>query len=234
MDLIITMAGKYKRFRDEGYNLPKYLLPWGRKSILETILLQLNKNNVFNDICLVASKRDEIYAPHIRDIIDGQKIPQNNLFFIEDTKSQTETAHVALTKTDPKGPVVFHNIDTILCNRNFLNLGSLLKKYDGIIDIFKSSNHKYSYVLTENSLVKLIKEKMVISDKATSGLYGFKSASLFRKYYNEQEYISGLYSDMIEDECRIITTPLHSEDNTIVLGTPSEYLSNGYLLDLRG
>ena len=28
MNLILTMAGKYSRFKEEGYTIPKFLLPW--------------------------------------------------------------------------------------------------------------------------------------------------------------------------------------------------------------
>ena len=233
MDLILTMAGKYKRFREEGYRIPKYLLPWGKRSILGTILMQMNKNNTFDNIYLVANKKDEDYATHIENIIDGEDIPLQNLFFIDDTETQTETAHVSLKKIQTTDHIAFHNIDTILYNRNFSSVDQLLNKCDGVIDVFKSSNHKYSYVLTKNNVVTLIKEKMVISDKATSGFYAFSSPHIFQKYYKDQEYISDLYLDMILDECTIRTTDLHSEKDTIVLGTPEEYMSNSHILDLE-
>ena len=55
MNLIITMAGRYSRFVDEGYKMPKYLLPWGDKSILNEIILELNKHSDFDNIYLIAN-----------------------------------------------------------------------------------------------------------------------------------------------------------------------------------
>jgi len=230
MNLILTMAGKYQRFIDEGYKLPKYLLPWGRRTILSSII---NELDIFDNVFLIANKRDEIYAPHIKDIMKNKRIPIDHLFFIEDTSSQTETAYIALNKISSKKPIAFHNIDTILYNRDFSTLNDTLNNYDGVIDVFKSSNHKYSYVLLENGIVKTIREKMVISQYATSGFYAFSSPEIFKKYYNNQKYISNLYSDMINEGCIIVTTELHTEKDTVVLGTPSEYLTKSYLLDLK-
>ena len=46
MNLILTMAGRYSRFVNEGYRIPKYLLPWGNKPILSEILYELNKDGM--------------------------------------------------------------------------------------------------------------------------------------------------------------------------------------------
>ena len=54
MNLILTMAGKYSRFKNEGFRLPKFLLPWGDKSILSEILSEMSPhfNNVYLRIFL--------------------------------------------------------------------------------------------------------------------------------------------------------------------------------------
>lgn len=59
MALIKRMnINKYTRFINEGYRIPKYLLPWGEKSILSEILIQMNKNNDFKNIYLITNKQD--------------------------------------------------------------------------------------------------------------------------------------------------------------------------------
>ena len=238
MNLILTMAGKYARFVYEGYKLPKYLLPWGRKSILATIISELNKEQIFENVYLIASKRDEIYAAHIRDTIDSLGIPIENLFLIANTNSQTQTAYIGICEIEKRfgkddKPVVFHNIDTILYNRNLSSLKNNLQKYDGFIDIFKSNNHSYSYVLLDGKFVTHIEEKIVISELATSGFYGFSSGETFKKFFKGQDYISKLYCDMIDSDRKIIVGNLHEEKDTVVLGTPSDYLTNAYILDLQ-
>ena len=98
MNLILTMAGKYQRFIDEGYRIPKYLLPWGDKTILHTIIHELNKDKYFENIFLIANKRDEIYMPHVRMINRSLGIPSENLILISDTIGQVHTAYEAISK----------------------------------------------------------------------------------------------------------------------------------------
>ncbi len=238
MNLILTMAGRYSRFVDEGYRIPKYLLPWGSKSILSEIIYNLNKNNAFENIFLIANKRDEIYMPHVRQILKSLNIPTENLFLISDTDGQAETAYEAIKSIKNmfgkiNDPIVFHNIDTILYNRSFTILPAIFNEYDGYMDIFKSSNHNYSYVLVEDETVQTIAEKIVISNTATSGLYGFSNIDKFLEFYTKNDlYISSIYQKMIENGERIATSDVYSEKDTIVLGTPSEYLTAAYILDL--
>jgi dTDP-glucose pyrophosphorylase len=237
MNLIITMAGRYSRFVDEGYRLPKYLLPWGDKSILKEIILELNKHSDFDNIYLIANKRDEIYMPHVKRIIQSLGLSLENLFLISDTSGQAETASIAISKICSRfgklnGSIVFHNIDTILYNRKINEINSYLDKNDGYIDIFESSNHAYSYVLIENRRVKSIAEKIVISNSASSGMYAFKDIKTFTKFYKKDMlFISDVYKYMIKIGGSIISSELYSENDTIVLGSPSEYLVKSYLLD---
>jgi len=238
MNLILTMAGRYTRFVNEGYRIPKYLLPWGSKSIVSEIISNINKNNDFKKIYLIANKRDDIYMPHLRAIMRSLNISDENLFLISDTVGQAETAKIAIESISNKfgeldGPIAFHNIDTILYNRDFSNFTNIFNKFDGLIDIFESSNHNYSYVLVENKIVQSIVEKIVISNNATSGFYAFKNKKLFfDNYSNETLYISDIYQNMVENGLKIQVSELHHEKDTVVLGTPSEYLTSAYILDL--
>ena len=238
MNLILTMAGKYQRFIDEGYRLPKYLLPWGDKTILQTIIHELNKDKYFDNIFLIANKRDEIYMPHVRIINRSLDIPPENLILISDTIGQVHTAYEAISKikniiNDDSIPIAFHNIDTILFNRNFNKLKSILNKYDGYIDVFTSNNQNYSYVLEKDNIVHTIEEKITISSLATSGFYAFSSSSVFNEHFNEKDkYISELFRRMIDNKCEITISENNTEQNTLVLGTPSAYLTSSYILDL--
>lgn len=236
MNLILTMAGKYTRFINEGYRIPKYLLPWGEKSILSEILIQMNKNNDFKNIYLITNKQDDIYMPHVRKILESLNIPKENLYQIFDTSGQAETAFTAIDKIKEKlddAPIIFHNIDTILYKRNYTQIPTILASKDGFIDVFKSNNHNYSYVLMEDNKVVSIAEKIVISNNATSGLYGFKNYQTFLNYYDKETlYISEVYQKMIDDGKQIVISELHDESDTIVLGTPSEYLTSSYIIDL--
>ena len=175
--------------------------------------------------------------PHVKKIIKSIGMPLENIFLISDTTGQAETASKAISEVCDRfgslnGNIVFHNIDTILYNRKINEISSLLDVNDGYIDIFESNNHAYSYVLLEDGNVKSIAEKIVISNSATSGIYAFKDINVFIKFYkNDMLYIRDIYKYMIEKGLSIVTSSIYSGDDTIVLGTPSEYLDKSYMLD---
>ncbi len=227
MNLILTMAGKYSRFKDEGFRIPKFLLPWGSRSILGEILFEMRP--YFDNVYLIANKNDSEFLVHVSQIMKKNNIPQANLLSINDTDSQSETLLTGINQF-PKidGPIIVHNIDTILYGRDFKKIRNELSKKDGYIDIFHSNNPNYSYIINDKNKVINISEKTLISSNASSGMYGFSSAGVVEKYY-VNGYISEIYQKMIADDLNISSGKIHSLDDTIVLGTPNEYSSLSYL-----
>ncbi len=226
MNLILTMAGKYSRFVNEGYKIPKYLLPWKNHTILSEILFSFTKSNIFKNIFLVANKKDNDFMNQILHTMKHYNIQSKNLIFINDTKSQCETALISINKFSDKiptkDPICFHNIDTILCERNFEQVYEYLAKHDGFIDIFTSNNHEFSYVLKDQAFVRDIQEKILISSTASSGFYGFSNVNMFVENY-KNDYFSSVYRNMISNGKKTICGNLHDENDTLVLGTPKDY-----------
>ena len=234
MDLILTMAGKYSRFAETGYNIPKYLLPFGDRSILSEILNQFRQQKHPGSspprqfgfrVHLVANKSDERFMGHVRRIMSAHGINHDSLILIDDTTGQAETALKAIEIINPPGPVLFHNIDTILYGRDLIEIEQALQRCNGYIDVFRSHNHSYSYVVADDlGKVELISEKVLVSDLATSGLYGFYTSRYFKIFYESgMMYISEIYQKMIEDGMDIRTGPVHDEKDTLVLGSPEDY-----------
>lgn len=149
------------------------------------------------------------------------------------TSGQAESALIgmsALCNLNQKSsmqPVLIHNIDTILLGRNFDEIGRMLKHNAGYVDVFSSSNHNYSYVILSNtSHIIDMAEKMVISNLATSGLYGFESPLMFKNFYQSDDiYITSVYKRMVQQKKLVIVGEIYKEMDTIVLGTPYEYLN---------
>jgi NDP-sugar pyrophosphorylase family protein len=226
MNLILTMAGKYSRFVNEGYKIPKYLLPWKNHTILSEILLNFTKNNIFENIFLIANKKDSDFMNQILHTMKHYNIQSKNLIFINDTKSQCETALISINKfsdkISTKDPICFHNIDTILYERNFEQVYEYLAEYDGYIDTFTSNNHEYSYILKDQAFVRDMQEKILISSVASSGFYGFSNVDMFVENY-KNDYFSSVYRSMISNCKRTICGNLHDENDTLVLGTPKDY-----------
>jgi dTDP-glucose pyrophosphorylase len=230
MNLILTMAGQYSRFINEGYKVPKFLLPWKDKTILSEILKEMSPH--FDNVYLVVHKKDNNFFSHIKSSMVTYGIPLDNLIILDSSESQSETVLKSLNIVKTlNGSIIIHNIDTILYNRDYKKIKSHLKNCDGFVDIFSSSNPNYSYVINNNNKIIEISEKILISEYATSGLYGFKNKDTYFEYYNNG-YISKIYEKMIKNGLDILCGEIHSENNTLVLGTPNEYLNLSKTINL--
>ena len=234
MNLVFCMAGLYARFRREGYALPKYLLPVeGGQTLLEAIVTPFAESGCFDRVLFVANRRDEAHREAIEPVARTAGAA-TEVVFIGDTGGQAETACVALDVlaaggSDGVEKVVFHNVDTILRNRDFRRLAALLDEYDGVIDVFDADRPIYSYVaLDASGTVVDIAEKVVLSRHATSGLYAFASGRRFaetfrRATFPAEAYISDVYKQMLREGARLTVYRAESPDDTLILGTPQEY-----------
>ena len=57
MDVIVTLAGKSKRFKDQGYKSPKFLLPIGNSFVLEQVLNQFDDQDNFHLVYSVSQSK---------------------------------------------------------------------------------------------------------------------------------------------------------------------------------
>jgi NDP-sugar pyrophosphorylase family protein len=214
MKVILTAAGKYERFRRFSYEIPKYLLPVKNRTMLHYVLKGFSGLKVI----FVGNKGDIRFSGAIESILE-EMCDEWEIKWIDDTSGQAETLMKATEGLN--GPFLVHNVDTVLLNRSWHRMGA-----DCVIDIFESSNRDYSYVVEEKGYAKEIREKQVISTDASSGCYMFVDDS-FRTYFDEgTQYISQLINKMIKVDFDVLVTKTHSSSDTIVMGTPEEYLVN--------
>jgi capsule biosynthesis phosphatase len=119
------------------------------------------------------------------------------------TRGPAETAYIAGQTFTNDEPIVFidndnvHNIPKNIDNKNFIGYGNN-----------KDETH-YSFIKIENALVTQIEEKVKISDNYCSGIYGFKSTSIFIEYCRQalnqnKFYFSQIYQMMLEDDLPIV------------------------------
>ena len=221
------MAGLNTRFHDVGFDIPKYLLPWGDETIIHEIIKQLGK---FDEVLLLANKRDSYFMPDLVKTIEPFGLTKDNIHYIGDTNGQAHTAYIGASLLKNRVQTFFvHNADTLLIGRDFKSIESTMS--DAYVDVFIANNPKYSYVRSKDGLVTEIAEKSSISPFASSGLYGFYNAQLYEKMYEallenftgKEMYIANLFTHMIEKNCSIGLNDLNNKYETIVLGSPQEY-----------
>jgi len=225
--LVICMAGLNTRFHDVGFDIPKYLLPWGKYTIIHAILKELGK---FDEVLLLANKRDMYFKKELVDTIKSLGLTEDNIHYIGDTNGQGHTAYIGASLVKNKTqPFFVHNADTLLIGRKFKDIEDVLA--DGYIDVFVANNPKYSYVRSKDGLVTEIVEKSAISPFASSGLYGFHSAEMYEEMYEsvsqgftgKELYIANVLDYMIKQGKCIGLNELNNQYETIVLGSPQEY-----------
>jgi NDP-sugar pyrophosphorylase family protein len=234
MNLIFCMAGLYRRFREAGYTEPKFLLPWHNATVLHHIVGELSRSEAFDQILLVANRRDRPYRDRILAELGPLGIGEERLVFVGDTDGQAATASTGIDLLDAIAApadrrVVFHNIDTLVCGRDLRAVAALLQRCDGWIDTFTSADPAFSYVRCDDrDRVIEIAEKRVISDRATTGLYAFANADDFRRAVAHEDagsgerYISDVYRSMIVDG-KWIEAGCSRPEDTLIFGTPSQY-----------
>tara|TARA_B100001113_G_C21115050_1_gene624995 strand:+ start:1776 stop:2495 length:720 start_codon:yes stop_codon:yes gene_type:complete len=229
INVVFCLAGEGSRFIAENYTIPKYLLNSKAKTILHEIIYNINKKE-YCSFYFIINSRHKKYLAQINDTIKQFNI-DFDIIITDDTRGQAHTAYIACKKINNNNPVFIFNGDTIIINRdlNFMTSQMTDFKISGYIDAFKSKKSHFSYVIIDDNLELIqIKEKIVVSDLATSGLYAFVSANLYRKYYkklktDKEEYISDVYNKMLSDNLRIKINIAENDSDTIVLGTPVEY-----------
>ena len=234
MHLVFTMAGHYKRFESLSLNIPKYLLPYKDQSIFYEVV-KGHLSSEITKISFIVNKRDSNYFNLLKFQIKSLKIQNFNFVVIEKTNSQIETINKGILKILEKSknnlPLAITNIDTLIINRNFKLYNNLIKKNDCLVDIFKSNNRGYSYVIFDkNKNVINIKEKIIISNYASSGLYIFKNSKILLEQLkismNDKDgYFSQMINRMIQSNLKVICNKISNSEKTIVLGTPDQYLS---------
>lgn len=222
MKIFYCMAGKYKRFREANYKLPKYLLPVKDHTMLDECLTLVKGMKPI----LIANLEDKMYEKDLEKVIE--KVGGGEIFWCGDTDGQATTAKVALElskNTEYNGPVLFHNIDTLTPNRNLKEAENLLKTHGTWIDVFLGEG-PYSFVEVKDNKVIGIREKIPVSNLASSGLYGFQNSKVFLDAYsvstkdNNEKYISSVINASIAQGHSSFYTV---NNEIIVLGTPKEY-----------
>jgi hypothetical protein len=170
------MMGEGVRFRQKGYLEKKPFI-----NILGKKLIELVTENLDGDIVVICDKYDKAYLRKI--------FPDIEIVSIEGTKGPAET----LYKSGIDGSVVSIDCDTII------KKGTKLPAGINFVGCFQDNDKTglYSYIKEEDGFISDIKEKVAISNKACSGVYGIADMSLFRENYRGDTYISEVISRML-------------------------------------
>ena len=142
--IVIPAAGQGSRFAEAGYTGPKHLLPLGDKPMIDWVTENLRELDPTGEV--IVADRD----------------------MVGETRGAVETIYRALEGRDDAS-LVIGNCDQLLrFPPDFKSKGT------GTVFTFPSTSPAHSYVLTEeDDRIWRIHEKVVVSERAVSGVYVF-------------------------------------------------------------
>lgn len=228
------MAGLSSRFSKAGYTLPKYMLYIYERSLFYISVSSFKK--YFDEYEFLFIARDVFCT---KDFITQEcillGIKNFNIEIVEPTKGQAETVLIGITqsKLDKNESILIFNIDTFRPNFIF---PKIIDNCDGYLEVFIGSGANWSYAKTENeNSTRVIEtaEKKEISQYCSTGIYYFKSVSLFIEAYKyrhtinlksaKEEYIAPLYNFLIMKDKNIQIEIIKRYDVQFC-GIPDEYI----------
>jgi dTDP-glucose pyrophosphorylase len=232
MNIIITMAGLGKRFRDAGYNVPKYrIMAHGKTLFTWSMLSLLNFWRAGARAVFVVQRAD-----NAKEFIEAEAkaLGISSVSFVEiDGLTDGQATSALLAKdfiSNPDEPMAVYNIDT------FVHPDHLLPsdiRGDGWIPCFPGEGSAWSFARVDaDGWAMEVREKQRISDWATIGFYYFSSFKLYSDIYSDffgsgtglekgERYIAPMYNHLIAQKKPVAIMKLPAQA-LIPLGTPAE------------
>lgn len=212
INIVIPMAGMGSRFAEVGYKDPKPFIQVKGKMMIERVLDNLN----YKDARYILIARKEHVENRAADI---EKLQKKYHVVIETVDRLTDGAACTVLKAhrhiNNDSPLLIANSDQIvdISIGDFIN-DCLGRELDGSILTFPSNHPRWSYAkINEEKLVTEVKEKVVISNNATVGIYSFSKGRYFvdsaidmiasGDKVNHEYYVCPVYNHLIKDSKKI-------------------------------
>jgi HAD superfamily hydrolase (TIGR01509 family) len=225
-NILIPMAGNGSRFFNAGYKHPKPLIDVDGKPMIQRVVENIGIPG--NYIFIVQAEHYEKYSLEntLTKLIPGCKIIQVDGV----TDGAARTALLAKQYIDNQRPLIIANSDQLLGWDSSEFISQLLEiGVDGNMALFLANEEKWSYAKINNNRIIKVAEKVVISNNASTGIYGWSKGSDYVKYaeqmieknirVNNEFYICPVYNEAIQDNKRIL--PIFV-DSMYGLGTPED------------
>jgi len=226
MNILIPMAGAGSRFIKAGYTFPKPLIEVNGKPMIQLVVENINIES--NYIFIVRKEHyDEYNLKYMLEMIAPNcKIIQVN----ELTEGAACTTLLAKELINNDEQLLIANSDQFIdWDSSSFMYTMQNENVDGGVLTFYNTHPKWSYAKTENGYITEIKEKLVISDKATVGIYHWKKGSDYVKYaeqmiekdirVNNEFYVAPVYNEAILDNKKFKTFHVNKMYG---LGTPED------------
>lgn len=227
MKIVITMAGRGSRFKNEGINEEKHRLDIKGKTMFEWAMKSLE--DFYDEEFVFITRESNSDREFIEKKCEKLGIKDNRVIEINGvTDGQASTVLKAEKLIDEDEAIAVYNIDTYIEPENIKRSDI---EDDGNIPVFRAEGEKWSFVRTEDGEVVELAEKERISELATVGFYHFERFADFKEAYKERSdkvkkeygevYIAPLYNWLLDNNKNLSIQEVPAEA-VHVLGTPDD------------
>jgi NDP-sugar pyrophosphorylase family protein len=233
INIVIPMAGAGSRFALSGFDKPKPLIDILGKPMIQWVVENLNikLKHRFIFICQAAHQEKYHLDSELKNIAkESTVIGINGL-----TQGAAATILFSADLIDNDSPLLIANSDQYVEFNLDAFVDSIQQKdVDGSILTMTSNDEKWSYIkYDQNKLVTEVREKEVISNEATVGIYAFKKGKDFVKGAREmirnnekvkgEYYVAPVYNKLIANGSKIFFTNIGFDTEQMNgLGTPED------------
>lgn len=212
LNIVVPMAGRGSRFTQAGFQMPKPLIDIYGRPMIEYVTKNITPECEHRFIYICQQEHVERYALAIRlkAIAPGCEIVTIDHI----TEGAACTVLLAEKYIDNEDALMIANSDQYV-DTDINEYLTIMKEYDGLIMTMPADDPKWSFInYDENGFVTMVREKEVISNEATVGIYNYKHGSDFVKYahqmieknirVNNEFYVAPVYNEMIEAGKKIV------------------------------
>ncbi len=231
INIVIPMAGRGSRFAKEGYELPKPLIYVHNTHMIEVVVDNITPQQEHRFIFICQKEHLDKYdlKNYLEMISPGCVV----LTVPKVTEGAACTVLVAEEYIDNDDELMIANSDQFV-NLDINDYLSKMLDCDGLIMTMTANDPKWSFIKYDNSgNVTMLREKEVISNEATVGIYNFKHGSQFVKAAKEmiaqnlrvngEFYVAPVYNILIDNGQIIHYYNIGTVDNGMYgLGIPSD------------
>jgi len=212
INIIIPMAGMGSRFASAGYSKPKPFIDVKGKPMIVRVIENLG---IHNAKYILIARKEHLEAE--KELVETIKkdYPVEFVSIDKLTEGAACTALFAHKYINNDDPLLIANSDQIVDINIQEYIDDCMERgLDGSILTFYSNNAKWSYAkLDSENIVVEVKEKEVISNNATVGIYYFAKGSNFvnsaldmiirNDRVNNEFYVCPTYNYVIKDGAKI-------------------------------
>lgn len=212
LNIVIPMAGRGSRFVEAGYKMPKPLIDIYGHPMIEYVTKNVTPDCEHRFIFICQQEHLEKYglAERLESIAPNCVIIP--IHYI--TEGAACTVLLAEKYIDNDEAMMIANSDQYV-DSDINEYISAIGDNDGLIMTMPANHPKWSYIkYNKQGFVTMVREKEVISNEATVGIYNYKRGADFVKYahqmiekgirVNNEFYVAPVYNEMIEAGEKIV------------------------------